>query len=259
MEVKRYIGKIIAVFLAILLLVTLALYFNLKIDYSNLLRESIDYKQDKYELLKLIESINRDIYEVKSNLQKYDTLRKEILNRSTEIDKTSILHLVPREFNTFINHILDRYAKQSELLASKLFYISAKGAFRDIPSIWPASGWLTSVFGVRRHPIFKENRFHRGIDIANHPGTPIVATACGKIVYVGKKGGYGNTVEIEHNNGIRTQYSHLDKIYVKSGVRVEKGERIASMGNTGISTGPHIHYEVRQKNVSIDPIKFIFN
>lgn len=125
------------------------------------------------------------------------------------------------------------------------------------PSIWPARGWVTSGFGMRPDPYTGKPTMHHGIDIANQPGMPVMAPARGVVVFAGTNGGYGNTIVIDHGYGIRTRYGHLSKIKVRVSDRVERGEIIGAIGNTGRSTGPHLHYEVEVNGIPEDPRDYI--
>jgi len=126
------------------------------------------------------------------------------------------------------------------------------------PSIWPTDGWVTSGYGYRLSPFTGRRSFHAGIDIASDFGTPIVAPARGRVVFVGRKGPLGKTLKIDHGLGLRTSYGHAAEIYVKRGQEVERGERVASVGSTGRSTGPHLHYAVEAKGRSVSPRNYIF-
>lgn len=118
-------------------------------------------------------------------------------------------------------------------------------------------GRVTSPFGMRYHPIYKDYRRHTGIDIAMSSGSPIYAADGGKVVYVGYNGGYGMMIKIDHGENIETIYAHLSKYYVSVGDKVFKGEKIGLSGNTGTSTGPHLHFEVRKLGTPIDPKKYL--
>ncbi|MBL4629594.1 MAG: peptidoglycan DD-metalloendopeptidase family protein [Roseicyclus sp.] len=122
-----------------------------------------------------------------------------------------------------------------------------------LPFAHPVNGThrRSSPYGPRR------GRMHNGIDFAGSPGTPIVAGGSGVISFAGRRGGYGNTIEIEHSNGFMTRYAHLSRIRVVEGQRVSHGELIGDMGNTGRSTGPHLHYEVHRNGTTVDPATFI--
>ncbi|MBO5897131.1 MAG: M23 family metallopeptidase [Clostridia bacterium] len=117
----------------------------------------------------------------------------------------------------------------------------------------PLKGTITSPFGLRTHPISGEPRFHAGIDIAASTGTAIYSAFDGEVVFAGYDQWNGNYLKIKHENNIMTVYCHCESLYVKKGDTVKMGERIAAVGSTGSSTGPHLHFELRINNVSYDP------
>ena len=125
------------------------------------------------------------------------------------------------------------------------------------PTGWPVKGWLTSSFGMRRDPFNGRRKMHEGYDIAARTGTPVTATADGIVSSVRTEAGYGKMVTIDHGYGYRTIYSHNSKHYVKVGQRVRRGDRIAAVGNTGRSTGSHVHYEIRLNGVPVNPKKYL--
>lgn len=126
-----------------------------------------------------------------------------------------------------------------------------------VPLGTPVPGTITSRFGRRIDPINSRVAFHSGVDIKNDRGTRIVAPADGKVVSQGHTRGYGNFVEIDHGNNFRTRYLHMQKSLVKRGDILKRGEPIGLLGNTGRSTGPHLHYEIKYKDKNINPIKFM--
>lgn len=126
------------------------------------------------------------------------------------------------------------------------------------PSIRPVKGWVSSRFGYRESPFTGRREFHRGLDIATRSGTPILAPADGIVTYSGRKGLMGNMITIEHGFGMVTRYGHIKKLLKKKGNRVKRGETIALVGNTGRSTGPHVHYEVRLNGVAVNPMNYFF-
>jgi murein DD-endopeptidase MepM/ murein hydrolase activator NlpD len=140
---------------------------------------------------------------------------------------------------------------QYESLVDQKAFLSA------IPTRKPAVGYFTSGFGIRRAPIGGKIKMHEGLDIANHPGTPIKAAADGVIAFADGKAGYGQTVIIDHGYGVETRYAHTAKILVKKGAKVKRGEAIALLGNSGRSTGPHLHYEVKVNGLPVDPLTYI--
>jgi murein DD-endopeptidase MepM/ murein hydrolase activator NlpD len=137
--------------------------------------------------------------------------------------------------------------------------------FRATPLDWPTKGRLTSFFGVRKFPLdsYSENsedhfeEFHRGIDIANHEGTPVYATADGVVRLASWQGGYGRLVIIDHARGYRTYYAHNSKLLVKPGDTVKRGQIVSFMGTSGMSTGYHLHYEVWRNGQAMNPMKFV--
>jgi len=156
---------------------------------------------------------------------------------------------------------MDKLSRFEEKSLSELHkvLISRKSLLDSTPSIRPAYGYETSGFGFRISPFTGHKQFHEGLDIANRYGTSVIAPANGLIVFAGRRGGFGKLVIIGHGHGITTRYGHLSKIFVKVGQRVKRGERIAEIGNTGRSTGPHLHYEVRLNGVPVNPKRYILN
>ena len=121
----------------------------------------------------------------------------------------------------------------------------------------PLQGRITSRMGFRIDPFTKRRAYHTGIDIAGKPGTPVYASQFGRVTFCGYRGNYGKSVVIVHPQGYQTLYAHLDKITVKKGQAITQGERIGTVGNTGRSTGPHLHFEVHQNGKLVDPLKVI--
>jgi murein DD-endopeptidase MepM/ murein hydrolase activator NlpD len=142
--------------------------------------------------------------------------------------------------------LLEQIKKQRNLLAGT-------------PTIRPVDGWVTSRFGYRESPFTGRRELHKGLDISNRKGTPIMATADGVVSFADKKGLYGLTMIIDHGHGLKTRYAHLNKLLKKKGESVKRGDVIAQMGSTGRSTGPHLHYEVRLNGVPVNPAKYILN
>jgi murein DD-endopeptidase MepM/ murein hydrolase activator NlpD len=126
------------------------------------------------------------------------------------------------------------------------------------PSIMPTEGFLSSNFSnIRYHPILHENRPHEGLDITAPYGTTIIAPSAGRVTKVGWENGYGLTVEISHGYGISTRYAHMSRTGVAVGQTVRRGDRLGFVGSTGLSTGPHLHYEVIVDGRPTDPVRFI--
>lgn len=125
------------------------------------------------------------------------------------------------------------------------------------PSLWPTSGTITSGFGYRRSPFGSSREFHSGLDIGASRGTQVYSTAGGVVRMANYNGGYGNVIFVDHGYGFSTVYAHLHKLNVKVGQQVTKGQLIGSVGSTGASTGPHLHYEVRVNGVAVNPTKYL--
>ena len=128
-----------------------------------------------------------------------------------------------------------------------------------IPSIWPVQGWVTSPFGMRRDPFTGRRVMHDGMDIVAPHGTPIVAAADGRVTFSGWKSGWGRVVEIDHGNGVLTQYAHCQSVRVNAGDTVTRGKIIATVGSSGRATGTHLHYGVRRGGAWVNPRNFIVN
>src|SRR5262245_13081680 len=125
------------------------------------------------------------------------------------------------------------------------------------PSIWPAKGWLTSTMGRRSDPITGGADFHSGLDIAGERGQSVFATADGIVTHVGFDGGYGNLIVLDHGFGLQTRYGHLLNYSVKNGAKVKRGDIIGHVGNTGRSTGYHLHYEVLASGKLLNPLQLL--
>jgi murein DD-endopeptidase MepM/ murein hydrolase activator NlpD len=137
------------------------------------------------------------------------------------------------------------------------YFDDQRSLLASTPSIWPTRGWVTSDFGTRIDPYTAERKMHEGLDIATPIGQPVYAPSDGTVVFAGAEGGYGKVLVIDHGYGVKTRYGHLSEILVHLGDRVGRGDKVALVGNTGRSTGPHLHYEVRVNGVPENPRKFI--
>jgi murein DD-endopeptidase MepM/ murein hydrolase activator NlpD len=147
--------------------------------------------------------------------------------------------------------------QEQSLQELQAYFQDQKSLLASTPSIWPARGWVTSDFGQRLDPYTADRVLHGGMDIAAPHGKEVYAPSDGTVVFSGLEGGYGNVIVIDHGYGIKTRYGHLSKLLVKAGDKVKRGAHIAAVGNTGRSTGPHLHYEVRVNGIPQNPRKFI--
>jgi murein DD-endopeptidase MepM/ murein hydrolase activator NlpD len=149
---------------------------------------------------------------------------------------------------TMQERILDELSQAAEQRSSR---------WASTPSIWPVKGWITSGFGPRISPFTEKPAWHDGLDIGAAPNTPVRAPAQGRITSIGYDPKLGNIVRLDHGFGVETLYGHLAKALVKEGQRVERGDVIALVGSSGLSTGPHLHYMVKLNGQALDPTKYI--
>ncbi len=169
----------------------------------------------------------------------------------------TILHELEdlRNLSAFLKESVESFDEITELL------IAQGELLVELPTLWPLKnvrGRITNYFGPSVHPFTKQWYLHKGIDLAYQQGTPIVSTANGKIIEKGyEANGFGNYVLIRHKYGFFTKYAHMDKVYVKEGETVSQGQVIGLMGNTGLSTAPHLHYEVRIGSQVVDPERYL--
>jgi len=158
---------------------------------------------------------------------------------------------------------LDALIRRADLLAQSFqdaadSIAAHKQEMAAMPSIMPTVGFLTSKFSlIRYHPILHENRPHEGIDITAAYGTRIIAPASGRVIKVGWENGYGNMVVLDHGYGLETRYAHMSRWAVQVGQMVKRGDVLGYVGSTGLSTGPHLHYEVLRDGRAVDPLRFI--
>jgi murein DD-endopeptidase MepM/ murein hydrolase activator NlpD len=144
-------------------------------------------------------------------------------------------------------HELDQYLLDKESFLS------------STPTILPADGWITSYFGQRMSPWAGRMKMHEGLDVGAPFGTKVHSPADGIVTYSGEKSGFGKFVQVDHGYGIETIYAHNQSLFVKAGQKVKRGTLLSAVGNTGHSTGPHLHYEVRVNGIAVDPLYFILD
>jgi murein DD-endopeptidase MepM/ murein hydrolase activator NlpD len=260
-------------------------YIRVKLHASkvNTLENKIaSQKEELSQHRKQVKTFAREINELKSKLVDLNSFEKkirEIANIDTLQEENSLFGVggsVPEDLNADMAigqiRLIGDMQEQVDLL--RLASINQKNGFENIynylddqrnllsatPSIRPVeSGWISSYFGYRKSPFTGKREFHKGLDIATRKGEPIVAAADGTIIYAGKKGLYGNLMVIDHGHGMVTRYGHIDKFLKKRGDTVKRGDKIARVGSTGRSTGPHVHYEVRLNGIQVNPKKYILN
>ncbi|MFP4316040.1 MAG: M23 family metallopeptidase [Desulfovibrionales bacterium] len=270
------------IFLVMALAATNAYFWKYYSEHNRLQRELTfsekTIQEQKVQLLSFTEKLQGMESDL-ARIREFDTKLRVMINMDqNRVDEISSLGGVERQ--EFADGYLPVY--KQELLARKMHnfldqlrtdsrleevrqqeLIQAITLKRDLlastPSIWPTKGWVSSNFGYRTSPFTGKREFHKGLDISGPTGTPVYAPANGSVTFNGKDGGYGLTLTITHGNGITTRYAHLNQATVKKGQQVVRGELIGFMGNSGRSTGPHLHYEVRLNGVFVNPERFILN
>ncbi|OFA32432.1 peptidase M23 [Glaciecola punicea] len=178
--------------------------------------------------------------------------------------------VLPQEINTQLSkdaELTSQIEKMADALEFKVQQLSALESILQGLNIEQESklagrpvskGWLSSYYGIRKDPFNGKPTMHKGIDFAGEEGSEVVATGAGIVTWAGNRSGYGGLVEIDHGNGLRTRYGHNSVLTVKKGDIVTKGQAVALLGNTGRSTGAHVHYEVLENGRQIDPLPFIY-
>ncbi len=215
--------------------------------------ESIDQEPDYINLKNLYEQKIASEFGQQSSY----TYTKEW----TELSKQSFslasqYALFDYKYNSLKNVVRKLESDINELDQSLL---DRESFLRSTPSLMPSKGWITSYYGPRLSPTAHRIKMHEGLDIGANQGRSILATADGVITYSGEKAGFGNFVNIDHGYGIETVYAHAQRLIAKKGQVVKRGDVIATVGNTGYSTGPHVHYEVRVNETPVDPLYFILD
>lgn len=250
-------------------------------------------KDDKIYQINLVKIKSQkdslDFYKLKNDLQSVDYSIKKI---STYLKTKNALNLnienLSKDSLSSVVYLSNQSARYSRYL------VELEKKLQEVPLGIPSSGNISSQFGMRKNPIpskkilvagkslkfennlaqdstkknngistnkkedeTEEKQNHKGIDIASLYGSDVYSAAKGKVIFAGQKSGYGNCIIIEHGNGLATLYGHLSKILVKTNQSLKSGEIIAKSGNSGRSTGPHLHYEVRKNNTPINPRLFL--
>jgi murein DD-endopeptidase MepM/ murein hydrolase activator NlpD len=168
--------------------------------------------------------------------------------------------LLARKMHDFL-HQLNTEAKLEEVRQQELMRAirSSQDLWASTPSIWPTEGWVSSDFGYRESPFTGKREFHKGLDLTAPVGTPIYSPAKGKVDFAGRDGAYGLCLNLDHGSGLLTRYGHMHSIVLRQGQTVDRGELIGYVGNSGRSTGPHLHYEVRLNGVPVNPMRYVLN
>ncbi len=176
----------------------------------------------------------------------------------TEFTQAVVSSETPKNLASKLNKLSEAATRQEKSLQElQSYFLDQKSRLASTPSVWPARGWVTSDFGQRLDPYTAERVMHEGLDIAAPHGKEVMSPSDGTVIFAGLEGGYGNVLVIDHGYGVKTRYGHLAKLEVRTGDRVKRGQMVGAVGNTGRSTGPHLHYEVRVNGIPENPRKFI--
>ncbi|MFZ1519375.1 MAG: M23 family metallopeptidase [Ignavibacteriaceae bacterium] len=281
LEIKHFKEKAIAIFTISVLLLS-SILFGLFYLITNLSDKDKDLKTLREENKKLktkfselsdqyikLEDELVSLNNLSDNLRLATNLNPvSIEERKLGIGGSSSIEKLYSEFGSDISgviNIAETVTKRFEFEKKQFNQITEKIKqnnllFESIPAIVPTTGnYSLESFGMRMHPILGVNKMHNGIDIINDVGTLVKSSGKGKIVFVGPKGGYGLAVEIDHGFGYKTIYAHLSSTLVKEGQTVTRGQSIAKSGNSGLSSGPHLHYEVLHNGQNLNPADFFFD
>ncbi len=237
-------------------------------DLANAQHTAEEQRRQTISLASRITSLSQDLLRV----QRFDSKLRMMMNMEKDpaevgdgpgdFSKTYLpLHrqeLAVRKMQDFLARLSEatqlEEVRQQDLLSALR---GKKDILAATPTIWPATGFVSSTFGGRSSPFGRGGQFHKGLDISNRMGTPIVAPAEGTVILAGADGAYGNSVEIDHGGGIITKYAHMQRLSVKQGQWLKRGENIGYVGMSGRTTGPHLHYEVRLNGVPVNPMRYI--
>lgn len=209
--------------------------------------EKLELEEMEADLLTQLEEAEALIRRIDSDLEAERELRALVVAEEER---------VLREINSAVAEL--RRQQERERLARQRAQAAARGPTQTVVGtgqlLWPASGPVTSPFGMRFHPVHRVNRFHSGIDIAAPHGAPIIAADSGVVVTATWNSGYGNYIVIDHGNGMQTLYAHNSRNLVSPGQAVSRGQLIGRIGSTGVSTGPHLHFEVIINGTRVNPM-----
>ncbi len=281
-EIRNYKAKLALYFSGSVLLISLMIFggyyladsvFNSRNNIGSLRNENKALKENLDNLMLQFKVLNVEL----DSLNKVNNDLRLAVNLQPISNDENMVGIGGGSFNNELDFLSNPTEKKLSQVLSFVDDISRKVAFEKaqyldisqklkenqklyaaIPAIKPCNGEISDGFGMRMHPILHIRRMHEGVDFVTDVGTAVYATGNGVVDFVGQRGGYGLAVEIDHGFGYRTVYAHLSQALVKEGQKVTRGQEIAETGNTGLSTGPHLHYEVRHDGVAINPEDFFF-
>ncbi len=207
----------------------------------------------------LLQSMSNDIPDSNASLQAAALAEKKAAEEAEPQDPETLQ--LQQDYQKLQGHFIELTKDTlslEQLLQDQYERLADQKAFlAALPTRKPVVGYYTSGFGIRRSPYGGAIKMHEGVDIANRPGTIVHAPADGIVEFAGVKPGYGETVVLDHGYGLETLYGHNRKLLVKKGQKIRRGDDLSLLGNTGRSTGPHLHYEVRVHGFPVDPLSYI--
>lgn len=222
------------------------LIIKVKAERELVLTKKAELERDKAAIVDLKKAAEEQKQQIEANKRKQETvLESAVSERDTAEQAYQELMETSRRIEQMIRN--NRAGKGG----------GGGGGSSTGAMIWPASGPITSPFGWRTHPIFGTSRYHSGIDIGADYGDAVGVADGGVVIYADWMGGYGKAVIIDHGGGISTLYAHNSELVVSEGQRVRKGETVSYVGSTGYSTGPHLHFEVRQDGSPVNPMNYL--
>jgi murein DD-endopeptidase MepM/ murein hydrolase activator NlpD len=268
-----FVGTIIAVLSTFYIIYD---YASIKRDKAELARLRIETKEQAQQIQDLALKID-EFADRMEEFKQFDKKLRILANYQTRRDKRLPLGIGGSNEESRLKDLLDQ--DQERLISGmrknlvKLsedanireksftefmgFLREQKSLLAATPSIWPVKGWITSEFGVRESPFGSSAEFHKGLDIATRIGKEVIAAADGIVIEAGYRAEDGNMVRIDHGHGISTAYAHLSKVGIKQGVRVKRGDVVGFVGDTGRSTGSHLHYAVFINKVPVNPRRYL--
>ncbi len=235
------------------------------VSLEELLSGLTELEQEERDLLASLEERRADLEAEKKQLEldqvEAEAARALVLDQQARLEaelanQRAVLVSIEHEIAHFSDE-LDAFAAEEDRLQQLL--VEAQQVGGNAPSIllFPTQGRITSSFGYRLHPILGYERLHAGVDISAPSGTEIFAAGSGKVIGAGVAGGYGNRILIDHGGGLATLYAHQSRMVVSVGESVVAGDLIGYVGSTGLSTGPHLHFETRENGTPVDPLNYI--
>lgn len=231
---------------------------------SELESDRLTLERAEQELLRTLDEVSAKRAEVKAEEDRLEGLHssrdRKLKDEQSAKNQKQALLAETKENVARLKAIAAAEDAESARIASMLKNGSSKGSGRYAGSMaWPCPGHtrVSSQFGMRYHPILHYNRMHTGVDISAPSGANLVAVGAGVVVSAGVSGGYGNCVMIDHGDGLVSVYAHMSRISVKKGQRLGTGQSIGAVGSTGLSTGPHLHFEIRVNGNPVNPLNYI--